>query len=317
MTTDLHESLAQAASTGRAHFETAEVDPVIDAAARRVRSHRATVNAVSAVGALALVSGVMWGVDVFSANSAVGVDPAGSVTPTSGIDTADGAEPWTINDLLSLARPRAKGDQDAYSTTGLVCNHDAATDDPRVGNLDDPTVSHAMTVEDCKPVWFKASAAYLTPVTAYVSSGTADGAAQLTYSYKLRNDTSWALALDTDSVFMWFETDPGADSGSISAYSNALVGETMWAGAGTVLALLDSSSESQVIEPGDSWSGSITLRGDATDDQLYKILTGSDSYRITLWGRVHEDSPSGQRSVLIQLGDAFEAQPTGDITSPN
>jgi len=317
MTTDLHESLAQAASEGRAHFETTEVDPVIGAAARRVRTHRATVSAVSVVGALALVSGVMWGVDVFSANSTVGVDPAGSVTPTAAAGDADGAEPWTINDLLSLARPRAKGDQDAYSTTGMVCSHDEATDDPRVAYADDPTAPHAKTVEDCKSVWFKASAAYLTPVRAYVASGTSDGAAQLTYSYTLRNDTAWALALDTDSVFIWFETDPDADSGSISAYSNALVGETMWAGAGTVTALLDSSVESQVIEPGDSWSGSMTLRGDATDDRLYKILTGSDSYRITLWGRVHEDSPSGSRSLLVQLGDAFEAQPTGDITSPN
>jgi len=317
MTTDLHESLAQAASAGRARFETLEADPVIDAAARRVRLHRAMVSTVSAVGALVLVAGVTWGVDAYSTRGAVGLDPVGSVTPTAAPDGVTSAEPWTINDLLSLARPRAKGEVDPYSTTGMVCNHDQPQDDPRVAYLDDPSVSHALTVEDCKPVWFKGSAAYVTPVTAYVSAGVTEGAAELTYRYEVRNDTAWALDLDSDSVFIWFETDPEADTGDFAAYSNALVGETMWAGAGTVTALLDSSSESQVIEPGDTWSGSITLRGDLVDDRLYKLLTDSESYRITLWGRIHEAAPTGSRSVLVQLGDAFVAQPTADVTAPN
>lgn len=314
MTADLRDSLAQAASAGRTRFDSVDVDAVIAPATRRVRRHRAAVSAVSAIGAVALVGGVMWGVDAVTTRDALGIDPAGQATPTPAPDVAHSAEPWTITDLLAVAEPRAKGEERAYSTAAMICNHDNPEDDPRVAYSNDPAVSHAMTIEDCNPVWLQGSAAYLTPVTSFVTTSASGDTATLTYRYELRNDSSWALALDTDSVFMWVEMDPEGEDQDLSVYSHTIIGGTMWDGAGSVTALLDSSQQSRTIQPGYTWSGTLSVTVDS-DDALYPLLTAGGAYQVSLWGRVHEDTPMGKRSVVVQLGGAFDSEVDADTAS--
>ncbi len=67
--------------------------------------------------------------------------------------------------------------------------------------------------------------------------------------------------------------------------------------------ILQSATTPTTIAVDGSYASSITATtGSADGDLLGSLLASGESYRVTVWARVHEQSPSGDASYLIQLG---------------
>lgn len=303
MTTEMHDALAKAAADARADFEARDVSEVIAPASRRVRRSRATLAVAGAFGIVAVAGGLMWGVDALSTHRSGIVDPA---TPSEGPPDAIerlGEVPWSTLSLAAVTEPRTMGDKRIDSVAGMICHHEEPTDDPRVyvARLDDPNSETASVFEDCEPVWFKDGPFTQdtdTSVTTDAQTGT------VTSSALIHNQSARPIAIDSESVFIWVETDPlTASNNTDVAYSGTVVGKSMWDTRGSNQAFLQSGANPVVIAPGETYDASTRASdGIGYPGPLAQALAGADGYTVTYWARIHEDNPSGDATYLIQLG---------------
>ena len=303
MTSDLSQVLAEAATAGRARFETRDAEAVIAPATRRVRHHRAAVTSFAALGSVVLLAGVLWTADAVRWSATDTLTPATSSEPSFGADSPLGDTPWSTLALAAVASPRALGEQRADSAAGMICHHENPTDDPRVdvAQHSDVTISHASNYEDCTAVWFKNG-----PLTTDSNTGasTNDTEATLGVQSLIRNVSDRPLFIDRAAIFMWIETNPGEISSSTDeVFSTAILGDSMWSAAGTNEALLDSSSAAIVIDPGTYFNATATaIEGAAGNGALKALIRSGDQYTVTFWARIHEDNPLGDATYLVQLG---------------
>jgi len=307
MSTELQDAFTLAAEVAHAEFATRDAADIIVPATRRVSRHRAAVRVGAGLASVAVLGGVIWGAAQVSGAGQVNVDPAaptddamgGSADPNPGSTVPNNA--WTTLDLAVRAHPRKQGDNHSDITNGMICNHATAADDPRIGKGGDGASATGRTVlGDCRAVgYFNGPTTTLTHWS--VSASKLDHS--LTYTFSIDNESPQPIAIDAGSVFMWIETDPNSPSDTAAQYSSTMVGTSMWGTSGDVTALLTSDTEPLVIAAGGDFSSSITATtGSAEGDPLAAVLASGEPYRVSLWARVHEASPSGDATYLIALG---------------
>ena len=297
MSTELHESLTAAANTGRASFELRDADEVIQPAARRIRRQRAAIVTTGAVGLFALAGGLVWSAQTFG--TVATMDPAG----TPSVQGAPVAAPWSTLQFAAAAQPRKIGDANRSSAAkGMICHHDDPQDDPRVAmqRNTDPTVSHITVLESCAPVWYSAG----PTSTSNFESFSIDDDHTISAHVRFTNTSSRPLAFDVDSVVMWVETAPNEVSEhTLSAYSSALVGDSMWETATSNVILLDSRDQVEVIQPGEDFAAAAVVSDySLSGNVLGDIIASREPYTVSFWARVHEDDPSGHSTYLVELG---------------
>ena len=307
MSTELHESLAAAANTGRATFELRDADEVIRPATRRVRQQRAAMATAGTVGLFALVGGLVWSAETFG--TAATMDPAG--TP-SAQEVPIVQSPWSALQFAAAAGPRKISDSNRTSAVkGMICHHDDPIDDPRVAmqKNTDATVGLITVLEDCAPVWYSPG-----PSTVGTYQGlSVDDLHSLSAHATFRNTSNQPLAIDTDSVVMWVEASPSEVSkDSVSAYSNSVVGDSMWQSATSNVMLLNSHDEVTVVAPGGDLAV-ISSASDSTaaDTAITRLIASGHPYTVSFWARIHEDDPSGHSTYLVQLGSPITVDPSG------
>ncbi len=318
MSTELHDALTRASQVAKAEFETRNAVEVIHPAARRVARQRAGLRLGAGLATVAVVGGVLWTAETIADARVDTITPAAPSVSSAGVDkfpdvVTDGSA-WSTLDLAVRALPRQQGSVSVDGTAGMICHHAVPQDDPRVAAMsDDPALSHRAVLEDCRATWFVHG-----PVTTitdwHVTSAHANTSPNLTYTFSIRNDSEQPIAFDSDSLFMWIETDPEGTSDAVSPYAHAVVSGSMWDAMGNVNALLSSDAQPDTIPVGGTYSRSITATsGSASGNALAALLSEDSPYRLTLWARVHEDHAAGDATYLIQLGANNDAQwvPTG------
>ncbi|MGC4175085.1 hypothetical protein [Demequina sp.] len=312
MSQQLKDALSQAEHAGRVEFATRDADDVIVPATRRVRRQRAMVATGSALGVAVIAGGIVWGAEAYGPAGPGTVDPAGSANPSGTANTEVPEVPWSTLQLAAIAEPRKQGELREDSVAGMICNHDSPTDDPRVyvREAHNDTISHALFFTDCAPVWFKHGPA-TTDSEAFVSMG---DSLELASQATIHNVSANSIAIDRDSIFMWVESAPAkASDGSADTYAGAVIGTSMWDTSGYVTALLDSSTATTVIEPGEALVAAEAAAGvPGGSAALSNLLKNGQPFTVTFWARVHEENPSGDATYLIQLGAAHEYLQAGN-----
>lgn len=310
MTTELQEALDRASREAGQAFAARDAVEVIEPAARRVRRHRARLTGFATLGSVAVMTGMLWGAEALSPLPAP-LEPAS--TPVSTVVAEDNS--WATLELAAQTGPRRHGEVRKNSVAGMICNHESPTDDPRVSvaRVNDPTVSHATAFEDCAPVWFKRG-----PSTGDMRSNisiTQSPEARLSLEFSVVNTSDQPIEIDTESVFMWVETAPAEmGDGPLATYSRTLVGPSMWLDQSTVHALLDSGDDSTVVKPGERFSGLIVANELAGEGPLSDAASYRTPLKISVWARIHEESPSGDASYLVQLGETLTHYITEQVT---
>ncbi|MCR6712908.1 MAG: hypothetical protein NVV57_09555 [Demequina sp.] len=297
MSTELHESLTAAANTGRASFELRDADEVIQPAARRIRRQRAAIVTTGTVGLFALAGGLVWSAQTFG--TVATMDPAG----TPSVQGTAVAAPWSALQFAPAAQPRKIGDANRSSAVkGMICHHDEPEDDPRVAIQGNPdtTVSSAIGLESCAPVWYSAG----PTSTSNFESFSVDDDHTISAHVRFTNTSSRPLAIDVDSVVMWVETAPNEVSKhSVTAYSSAIVGDSMWETATSNVMLLNSRDQVEVVEPGEDFAAAAVVSDYALSGSvLGDIIASREPYTVSFWARVHEDDPSGHSTYMVELG---------------
>ena len=312
MSTELQDAFTRASEVAKAEFVTRDPAEIIVPTTRRVSRHRAGVRVGAGLASVAVLGGVLWGAKAVSDARVDAVDPALQGVTTSGVavdpnpDVAVPSSAWTTLDLAVRAHPRKQGEVRDDGTAGMICNHYTPTDDPRVHAAADVTAAITyMGIEDCRGTWFhKGPTTSLTNWS--VSASKLDHS--LTYNFSVRNESDQAIAIDEASVFMWVETLPTQTGDAMTIYNDTLVGKSMWTSMGDVSALLQSDAEPTYIAVGGTYASSITATtGTAESDRLATLLAGGEPFRVSLWAVVHEPSPSGDATYLIQLGSNNDA----------
>ena len=307
MSQQLRDALAQAADAGRAQFDARDAAEVVSPAAARVRRQRAMMSTAGVLSVAVVVGGVAWAFGTSGLpgpNTGEPVGPAG-VTQSPYVPTSEPhVNSWSTLQLAAVAEPRKPDEKRADSAAGVICHHNRPVDDPRVylSESKDVTMSHARFFVDCTPVWFKKG-----PLTSTLSAGSsiADGSVLDAHAV-VRNDSPNAITLDLESVVMWVETAPGtASAGADETYTGAVVGPTMWDSNGYVQMLLDSGTTMKTLEPGDTFTAHATASAiQGANSLLEQIISTGAPYTVTFWARIHEESPHGDATYLIQLGTA-------------
>lgn len=307
MSTELQDAFARASQVAKAEFETRNAVEVIEPAARRVTRYRVAIRLGAGLASVAVVGAVLWGADTFADSRISTINPAVPTADGAGLgidpnpDIAPPNDSWTGLDLALRTKARTLGGISGDATAGMICHHEQPSDDPRIGaGGEDLTTSQRISLENCSAVWFVDGPR--TDLTNWsVSASEADHS--LTYSFSVHNGSAQPIAIDADSVFMWVETSPTVPSDTAAQYESTLVGGSMWDLNGDVTALLNSSTVPAIIGAGGDYSSAIkATTGSADGDPLAAVLASGQPYRVSLWARVHDASPNGDTTYLIELG---------------
>ena len=310
MSTGLQDAFSEAAQRAQREFETHNAMDVIAPAARRVSRHRAVVKVGAGLASVAVFGGVVWGASALAEARITTIDPAVPTVGASGVpvlptidpvtgdnpDTTSPTNAWNSLDLAARALPRPQGSVNTHATAGMICYKSPSA--PSDGSTTDSLPS--LEIDDCNATWFDRG-----PTTSLRnwSVSTSSLNKSLTYNFVIHNDSDKPIVIDKDSVFLWIEAQPDATADTMATYSSTLVGTSMRDSLGDVTALLQASTVPTTIAVDGSYSSSITATtGSADGDPLGSLLASGQAYRVTVWARVHEDSPSGEASYLIQLG---------------
>ena len=315
MSTGLQDAFSEAAKRAQREFETHNAVDVIAPAARRVSRHRAMVRVGAGLASLAVVGGVIWGAGAIAQARVTTIDPAVPTLGTSDVpglpsndpvtgdnpDTTVPTNAWNSLDLAARALPRPQGSLNKHATAGMICYQSSGSQQASVsGDGTTADTLPSLEIDNCNATWFDRG-----PTTSLRNWGISSSSLNnsLTYNFVIHNDSDKPIVIDKDSVFLWIEAQPDATAESVANYSSTLVGMSMRDSVGDVSALLQSSTVPTTIAVDGSYSSSITATtGSADGDPLGSLLASGQAYRVTVWARVHEDSPRGEASYLIQLG---------------